>query len=144
MTLRIIKRPAAGGGANMAPGLPGAPDQSGDNWGTRIAKLVPAEALGLYGSAIALAPKEGEPHHATAQWIIVLACIGLILLIRLRGTADAASGSPQYEAVAIAVISFLIWLLAIGSPTSPFPTFWFGSLLALLWGSLVPYFYKGS
>ena len=48
MSLRIVP-------LDTNEAAPGAPDDH-DEWGTRIAKLIPAEALGLYGSAVALIP----------------------------------------------------------------------------------------
>lgn len=141
MSLRVHAAPNS-----ATKGLAPTSTPTGDDWGTRIAKLVPAEALGLYGSAVALAPPPGEPNRLLAQWIIVAVCLIITVIVRFRATADAA-GRPQIPAIVLAVISFLIWLMAIGEPTSPFPLpdsfATFGPLAALLWGSLVPFFYKG-
>ncbi len=128
--------------------------QDSDEWSTRIAKLIPAEALGLYGSAVALVPD--TPYRATALWVIVAVCLGLTALIRYRATLDPRTGRPQLAAIAIALISFLIWLTALGGASSAAadPTLvspivlpdglgFAGSLAALLWGTIVPYFYTG-
>lgn len=118
----------------------------GDDWGTRIAKLIPAEALGLYGSAVALVPIASSA-RGTALWIIVAVCCVLTILIRYRATLDPTTHQPQWPAIGIAIVSFLIWLLALGVPTSPIAlpadlTF-AGPLAALLWGTMVPYLYRG-
>lgn len=126
----------------------------GDEWSTRIAKLVPAEALGLYGSAVALVP--ATPHRIAALWVIVVVCAGLAGIVRYRATRDPLTGKPQVAAIAIALISFLIWLVALGGTASadagslaispillPAGLGFAGSLAALLWGTMVPYFYLG-
>lgn len=125
-----------------APGVP-----PGDDWGTRIAKLIPAEALGLYGSAVAIVPNNGTNAHDLAIWAIVIVCCVLLLIIRFRSARDPATGKPQYGAILISLLSFFIWLFAVGPPTAPFgPPLgyeFFGPLTALLWGTIAPYFYKG-
>jgi hypothetical protein len=118
----------------------------GDEWGTRIAKLIPAEALGLYGSAVALVPVASSA-RVGALWVIVLVCCLLTLLIRYRATLDPTTRTPQWPAITISIVSFLLWLVALGAPTSPIAlpadlTF-AGPLAALLWGTAIPYIYKG-
>lgn len=139
MSLRI-NRPVAlesvGGGGDP-----------GDDWGTRIAKLIPAEALGLYGSAVALVATPSPSARLGALWVIVAVCCLLTVVIRYRGTLDPATGRPDWTAIAIAIVSFLLWLTAMGGPTSPISlpaAFAFaGPLAALLWGAVVPYLYRG-
>ncbi|MCE7796380.1 hypothetical protein LWE61_07370 [Sphingobium sufflavum] len=125
-----------------------------DGWSTRIAKLIPAEALGLYGTAVAMVHE--TPYRVAALWVIALFCILLVFLIRSQATRDPRTGKPQYRAVLIAILSFVIWLVALGSatgtepgalPVSPIPTLpgleFVGPLAALLWGTIVPYVYTG-
>lgn len=119
---------------------------AGDDWGTRVAKLVPAEALGLYGSAVALVPTESS-FRSAGLWVIAgVACV-LLLLIRTRSARDPATNKPQMAAIIISLVSFVIWLLAVGAPTSPIELpkdlNFAGPLAALLWGTMVPYFYRG-
>ncbi len=120
---------------------------TGDDYGSRIAKLIPAEALGLYGSAVALVNSPNEAAERAALWVIVLVCCVLTVVIRYRATLDPATKRPQWKAIIIALVSFLLWLTALGPRTSPIPVrddFKFaGALAALLWGTMVPYFYKG-
>jgi hypothetical protein len=155
MSLRIVpasrkatRRPPAG--IEETPVLPeGAeenPPEQGDEWGTRIAKLIPAEALGLYGSAVALVPATAASRGAIL-WMIVAVCCLLTVIIRYRATRDATTREPQMMAVGIAVVSFIIWLAALGAPVSPIvlpkDLAFTGPLVALLWGTMVPYFYIG-
>ena len=132
--------------------LPSAMEE-GDDWGTRIAKLIPAEALGLYGTAIGLVSSMKGSRDSTdplALIVIALACCGLIVIIRYRATRHPETGAPQPVAIAVALISFAIWLWALGASErgiSPIPSDpdrpWPAPLVALLWGTFVPYFYKG-
>lgn len=119
----------------------------GDNWGARIAKLIPAEALGLYGSAVALVSTPSASARTNALWVIFAVCCALTLLIRYRATLDPTTKRPDWTAIGIALISFILWLTALGPPTSPIalpPSYAFaGPLAALLWGTVVPYLYRG-
>ena len=119
----------------------------GDDWGARIAKLIPAEALGLYGSAVALVSTSSPSARLNALWVIVAACCLLTTIIRYRGTVDPVTKRPDWAAIGIAIVSFLLWLTAVGKPTSPIALpdnyLFAGPLAALLWGAVVPYIYKG-
>jgi hypothetical protein len=92
-----------------------------------------------------------SPTRQTALWIIVAICCLLTVVIRYRATLDPATGKPQWAAIGISLVSFLIWLVALGgqvapalSPiTLPDGLYFVGPLAALLWGTLVPYIYKG-
>ena len=155
MSLRIVpasrkanRRPPAGN--EETPVLPEGDEESpageGDEWGTRIAKLIPAEALGLYGSAVALVPATAASRGAIL-WVIVAICCLLTIIIRYRATRDATTREPQILAIGIAVVSFVIWLTALGAPVSPImlpkDLAFVGPLAALLWGTMVPYLYTG-
>lgn len=120
-----------------------------DGWASRIAKLIPGEALGLYGTAAGLI-NPGRTDPAVALGLVTLACCIVTVMVRLRATRDPAEGrGPQVVAIVIALVSFLLWVAALGatgqgiSPLSGVPGIDYAPLLALLWGTLVPYFYKG-
>ena len=121
------------------------PDTRGDDWGTRIAKLIPAEALGLYGSAVAMVPGDAGTRRHTALWLIVIVACILLLIVRFRSARDPVTNQPQYLAIFISACSFFIWLFAVGDPTSPFgppkDMEFIGPLAAFLWGTMVPYVY---
>lgn len=138
MSLRIEKpslHETTGGGADA------------DDWGSRIAKLIPAEALGLYGSAVAMVQTDSAAARTAALWVVAAICCVLTILVRYRATLDPTTRRPQWTAIVISLISFLLWLTALGAPTSPIDlpdAFAFaGPLAALLWGTMVPYIYKG-
>ena len=143
MTLRIRKAPT---GALEAAGV----DTSGDGWGARLAKLIPAEALGLYGAAVAIVPQVAGNFTQSARtaflWGIAVVCLAVSAAIRWKATSAAGRG-PQMLAIAISLVSFLVWLLALGAPASPIalpPGFGFvGALIAVIWATLASYFYRG-
>ena len=126
------------------------PGQEGDDWSARIVKLIPAEALGLYGSAVGLIASFSEGEKQAALWLVAAVCVLIIVVIRMRATQDKAAGrGPQIKAISIALVSFIIWLAALaatGAQISPFvglPHIAIAPLAALLWGTVVPYFYQG-
>lgn len=109
----------------------------GDEWLTRLVKLVPAEVISVYLAGIELAK--------TWPGIWTLVCLLLVILVRTVGTRQ--SNKPiQWIAVSVAAISFVIWVYATGghllSWTLP-PDSGIASLAVLLWTFLVPFFYKG-
>ncbi len=149
MSLRIQRNIPPSGPVGNEEGIQD-PGQEGDDWSARIVKLIPAEALGLYGSAIGLTASFAAADQKPALWLITAVCVAIIVMIRLRGTKDPVAGrGPQIKAIAISLISFLLWLAALaatGSSISPFsgiPHIAIAPLAALLWGTAVPYFYQG-
>jgi hypothetical protein len=102
----------------------------------RLVKLIPAEVVALY-----LTFKE-----ATAGWPGTWAwiCLGLVILVRSLGTSGEGI-PPQKLGVAVASVSFVIWVYATGGhlievnlPAGSIP------VAMGVWTVVVPYFYKGS
>ena len=64
-----------------------------------------------------------------------------------RATLDPATNKPAWTAIGIALVSFILWVWALGPPNSPIPVVpdlpTAGPLAALLWGTVLPYIYKG-
>jgi hypothetical protein len=148
MTLRIRKSTTA---PTNEEGVQSEQPQ-GDDWSSRLVKLIPSEALTLYTSAAALITqtKTAGFDNDVALTISAIACIILIFVIRYRSTQDPATGrGPQFLAIGIALVSFLIWLSALaatGENLSPFKDFaWvvYAPLVALIWVFMVPMVYKG-
>jgi hypothetical protein len=146
MSLRIVRKPSAGAvfeGVEQTGDRPEAPD----NWITRLAKLIPAEALGLYSAATAPLPADMNPGSRTLTlWAIAIVCLAFSAAIRFKATKGQGKG-PQLAAVAISLISFVIWLSTTGETASPIavpedlralPT-----VVAVLWAGIVTYFYRG-
>lgn len=130
--------------------VPGASEPA-DEWGARVAKLIPAEALGFYGTAVGMVstwPTGTFALRPTLVAVMLISCV-LIVMVRFHSTKSIGGDVPQVKAISISVVSFLIWLAALsatGDGMSPFPKAWtapYAPLVALMWGTLVPYFYKG-
>jgi hypothetical protein len=141
MSLRVHGMPMGGGDP---PSVPTAPD----GWATRLAKLIPAEALGLYGAAAGVLPLMPDNTTLRLVLLIILACICLAvsIIIRYKSTS-LATGSPQVWAIIISAGSFVIWLMALGVPNSPIPIpqnlAFIPTLIAVVWTTLIGFFYRG-
>jgi hypothetical protein len=134
MSLRIRK---FANGRTRSPG-----NEVGDGYSTRIAKLIPAEALGLYGAGQAIIPVE----HVDGRIVLALASGVLTAVIRYQATKDEA-GNPQWKAIIVAIISFILWVLTLRPPVGIVDledNGFYVTLAALIWGVFVPYIYKGS
>lgn len=148
MTLRIEKHAKVSSGGVMPESTRARAAQAeGDDWGSRIAKLVPAEALGLYGSAAALVTAPPGSTRTISLSVIALIAAGFAIFIRYRSTYDPATKAPQWSAIGISLVSFFLWLLALGTPTSPIgmpaDLSFVAPVAALIWGTLLPHLYKG-
>jgi hypothetical protein len=119
-----------------------------DGWATRLAKLIPAEALGVYGAAIGLLPNMADKETARLIILIVitLACLAVLIAVRIKSTAQNADG-PQPLGIAISCVAFLIWCATLGPVNSPFPIpedyGFIVSLIGMLYVTLVGVFYRG-
>jgi hypothetical protein len=132
MSLRIRK----------ASNVRGIGDEDGDSYGARLAKLIPAEALGLYGAGQAIVPVD----RVDGRIVLAIASLVLTVLLRYQATKDHA-GNPQWKAVAVAVFSFILWLLALRPPvgiTDLGSNGFYVTIAALVWGVFVPHLYKGN
>jgi tetrahydromethanopterin S-methyltransferase subunit C len=114
----------------------------GDGWSSRLAKLIPAEALGLYGTGQALVP----PGRAEVLAGLAFVCLLFAAALRYVATMDPRTGKPQWVAIAIAGMSFILWVVALRPPVGPLDlgdNYFLAALVALIWGAVVPAFYKG-
>lgn len=129
-----------------------------DSYLERVAKLVPAEAIAAFPMLNTVA---GE-NHTIAQWAqpaVAWALLGVVVLLRSQATRGPESGA-QWGAVVISVISYFIWVNAIGGEfglrylaeavfagattesvedSEKFLTF----LALVVWTMVVPVFYRG-
>ena len=127
------------------PGKPIAPSTGTpppDDYTAQLAKLFPAEIVSIYSLGLTLL----NPDHATginpSQWWFTLMCAVLIIALRVIATKPKGGGATRYVAVAISVVSFLLWAVSLGG--------WFlpgaipegarltASLLALGWTLIAP------
>lgn len=112
-----------------------------DSWATRLAKLIPGEALALYGAGSAIVPDD----QVWGLW--ALAFVTLAFTVALRWQATQSTGGPQLTSVLIAALSFCLWVIALDRPAGPIDwppdLVWIPALTSLLWATIVPVFYKG-
>ncbi|MGE0627742.1 MAG: hypothetical protein AB7O43_07925 [Hyphomicrobiaceae bacterium] len=86
-----------------------------DPYMSRLVKLVPAEAVGLYPflmqQANTLTPADGSPRYAVyfAAWVLLL----VVIVLRWRATSDPGQGA-QWGAILIAAVAFFIWVHVMG------------------------------
>lgn len=110
----------------------------GDPYLARLVKLIPSEVVALY-----LTFKE-----VAATWLGVWALICLFLVVLVRAATTRGSGQPiQFGAVAIASVSFVLWIYATGGTILglQLPTTVPGliSVSVGVWTFIIPFIYKG-
>lgn|GEM_PF-1078842 len=127
----------------------------------RLVKLIPAEVVGLYlaGKSVIqavyakdTAAAEGADRYAllTEQapyWIgWTLFCLAALIWVRAWATSSPKDGvAPEWGAVSIAALSFLIWVYNFGDVFALAPDLWVPLLAALLviaWTFVVPLIYR--
>lgn len=107
-----------------------------------MAKLIPAEALGLYGAGMSLVAGD---RNNLSKWILAAACLAFAGALRWVAT-KGSRGTTQWLAVGIAIVSFALWLAALPAGSSPISLgehAKIAGLLALICATVVPVFYKG-
>ena len=111
-----------------------------DKWSDRLVKLIPAEALGLYGTGTALTK---DVEHG----LITLFIGGLIVtfLVRYFGTQNNLN-RPQWMMIAISLLSYCLWVFALPDGVRPFDLLDQSliALIALIFATIVPIIYKGN
>jgi hypothetical protein len=123
--------------AAARPRHPAAPLPN-DPYLARLVKLVPSEVVALY-----LTFKE-----VAVSWLGVWGLICLLLVVLVRAVATGGKHQPiQIGAVAIACVSFVLWVYATGGTILQFPlpsnVPGLISVAVGVWTFLVPYIYKG-
>jgi hypothetical protein len=109
----------------------------------RLVKLIPAEVVGLYLVGQGVVPPAEKV--ALVVWSII--CLGLVVLVRAKTTGDRANSiSPQWGAIAVSTISFIIWVYTMPGPFQAYQLAipYLGSLAVLVWTFVVPFLYQGS
>ena len=138
--LRILRPPTVK--AAFAPGKRN-PHKPLQDYTERLIKLIPAEVVSLYLVGIGVIP----PHGRIAFVIWSAICLLLVVLARAYATGDPPNHvPPQWGAVVVSSISFVIWVYTIAP--GPFQAYglaipYMGSLAVLVWTFVVPYFYRG-
>jgi len=109
----------------------------------RLVKLIPTEVVALYLVGLGIIPQNARV--PIVVWALV--CVGLVVLVRARATGDRPNKlSPQWGAVVVSTISFVIWVYNMPGPFQVYQLAipYVGSLTVLVWTFVVPYFYQGS
>lgn len=136
----------------------GQTDNPVKNYLERLVKLIPAEVVGLYLAGKSLVQSTygadplptGDPNLAAQTAYMLgwtLFCLVAIVVLRAWATADPnRAKGPQWAAVAIATVSFLIWVYSFGDIFRFFGSIWSSlgaGLLVLAWTFIVPLIYHG-
>ncbi|MEA3194859.1 MAG: hypothetical protein QOD26_3192 [Betaproteobacteria bacterium] len=122
------------------PGSAATPLQS---YMDRLIKLIPAEIVSLYLVGIGIIPKE----EGTSLIVWGLVCLVLVVIVRAYATSDSAAQlKPQWGAIAVSSVSFVIWIYNMPGPFQVlgWAVPYIGALLVLVWTFIIPFFYKGS
>jgi hypothetical protein len=119
----------------------GKPDDF-DAYMQRLAALIPAEVVALYLTF----HTEADPRSSFAWWWPLI-CLALVVLVRIAGTREPGGSfwSFQKIAVAVAAVSFVLWIYAMGDKIWGFTVsepIWIAATIGI-WTIVVPYFYKG-
>jgi len=110
-----------------------------DEYYSRLLKLVPGEIAALYAFALALF--KGSPRSL----YVALAVCAVVLIVLRSSATKARSGSVQWAAVVISLLSFGIWVVVLGDPIAPLlsVTSQEAAFAMAAWTVLVPAIYKG-
>jgi hypothetical protein len=152
---RVPVRPSPGGGSRGPRGTnnrdetPARPTAKGadqtsdtlDAYLERLLKLIPTEVVSIYPVGRSLIGDDAQQ----GLWAVV--CLGVCVLFRSRMTRGP-NGRPQWTAVGIAAVSFVIWVYVLGAHVLglSLPTEYkvWPALTLLAWTTVIPVFYTGS
>jgi hypothetical protein len=137
--LRISK---PGGSVQTQVNGVGAIAAGGDSYLSRLMKMIPGEALGLYLVGSSVIPRD----QVVALFVWFLLCLVSVVAVRVFGTRDSRNNlPPDWIHVLISTVAFVIWVYTIGGPFAAFhlEVPYIGSLAALGWTFFVPMIYNG-
>ena len=144
MGLRVYKKPSSRDGADSGTLESTGREERGDNWGSRLAKLIPAEALGLHGTLSGLVIAQGELENSHLYlWAAAAASLALCILVRYQSTKDEENHKAQWMAILIAAISFCLWLWALPGEAGLIEGGFLAAFIGIIWGAFIPFIYRG-
>jgi hypothetical protein len=129
-------------------------DEDSKNYLERLLLLMPGEIVALYlagRSAITgyfeSTPKENSNIPESVTWVVwTIVCIGLLVAFRRWGTSDKVREiRPEWGAIAIAGVSFLVWVYSCGDVFKVALEIWnplVATLLVMVWTFVTPAFYN--
>lgn len=140
--LRIIRQPRAFGAAS---------DPLKEYW-NKLARLAPAEVTGFYLTfrpmiVGALTPQQIPKDSLAPLWPWI--GIALVIFVRWWATRGEKWWQPQWGAIAISTIAFLLWTITMGHYVAYLSEWAFfkdprvSGALAAVFTFLAPYLYKG-
>lgn len=118
-------------------------DQGFKEYLERLLKMIPGEIVGLYLIGNGFIPVEDARLHLIWIGISLL----LLIIVRIYGTRDKANHQPpQFKAILISAVSFLIWVYSLGGAFISYQWHYpvYASLAILVWTFSIPIIYKGS
>jgi len=114
------------------------PSPVGEPYYTSLVKLFPVEAVTLYPLATGIAAG-----NATIRLILIAVIILFIVALRWFGTQDEHGGSADILAIAVSVVSFVLYAAALGGfgylPGGSEQTSQFFAFIAIMWVTLIPF-----
>ncbi len=155
MSLRIVAPRPGAKGARAPAGPPAV-----DTYMERLVKLVPVEAI----SAYPLLQPLTDPVGPWAVFVLAWVLLAVVVALRWKATSAPRQG-PQWVAVGIAAVSFVIWVYVMKGDFGFYELFlhfakdgdtpvdagkhlaaqqFLSSLALVVWTLLVPVFYKGN
>lgn len=86
------------------------------DYAAAVSKLIPGEVVAGYLACKSVLVAGGEAGASLGWWIFVTAtCLAAVVLLRAWATSDGkAAVPPEWPAVCLATISFLIWVYSFG------------------------------
>jgi hypothetical protein len=116
--------------------------------------MVPGEAVSLYAMLLGIVKGHQKAMSPTvyfgAQMAAMLLTLAVVIRLRSTMTDDPGTNKPQWKAITISVVSFIIYAYAIGGPFAATPFYiqpgWQADLgfgLAAFWTLMIPKMYSG-
>ena len=120
------------------------PESNYNDYLQRLVKLIPGEAIGIYLTAKNIL--ESKVVCDNYQWLPFVGLI-ILLVVRVLGTrvkTENRNVSIEWPLVIISMISYFIWIYAIGDCILGFDQIsqQVVAIVVLIWTFLVPYIYK--
>jgi hypothetical protein len=129
------------------------PDDPAKDYVGRLVLLIPGEIIALYQAGraaiihqFATPPSDWSPSVISEDgaWIgWTLFCLGALILVRRWATSDPRAGiAPDWKAVALCAVSYLVWVYSLGDVFARVLTVWdplVAALLALAWTFVAPW-----
>lgn len=133
MGLRIVSEEWQGGDA---------PSVSPDNYGDRLRKYIPAEAVGFWLAISGIIQSAGDDVPKLGLlWLFLV--IGLVFTFAWTHRRTKEPGKPMARTqILISCVAFLVWVFASGGPLATSLSFYhpiYGSLLLITYTTAVSF-----